>query len=69
MRPGNNNIEGTIQPITQGSNKEVDKKAQSDTSNFNEEMKQYAKLEEKRFRTMLDLCIKFRDFEDERLKI
>ena len=49
----------------------MDKRGHSDTqlNNFNDEMRQYAKMEEKRFRTMLDLLIKYRDFEDERLKI
>ena len=49
----------------------MDKRGHSDIqlNNFNDEMRQYAKMEEKRFRTMLDLLIKYRDFEDERLKI
>lgn len=36
---------------------------------FNDEKKQYAKIEEKRFRTMLDLLLKHRDWEEERLKV
>jgi hypothetical protein len=36
---------------------------------FNEEKKQYAKIEEQRFRSMLDLLLKFRDWEEERLKV
>ena len=36
---------------------------------FNEEKKQYAKIEEKRFRQMLDLLLKYRDWEEERLKV
>ena len=29
----------------------------------------YQKIEEKRFRSMLDLLIKFRDWEEERIKV
>ena len=36
---------------------------------FNEEKKQYAKIEEKRFQTMLDLLLKHREWEEERLKV
>jgi hypothetical protein len=38
-------------------------------SNFNEEKKLYSKIEEKRFRSMLDLLLKYRDWEEERLKV
>lgn len=38
-------------------------------STFNEEKKQYAKIEEKRLRAMLDLLLKYRDWEEERLKV
>lgn len=38
-------------------------------NNFNEEKKQYFKIEEKRFRSMLDLLLKYRDWEEERLKV
>ena len=34
-----------------------------------EEHKQYNKIEDKRFRSMLDLFLKFRDWEEERIKI
>jgi hypothetical protein len=36
---------------------------------FNEEKKLYFKIEEKRFRAMLDLLLKFRDWEEERIKV
>lgn len=36
---------------------------------FNEEKKLYAKIEEKRFRSMLDILLKYRDWEEERLKV
>lgn len=36
---------------------------------FNEEKKQYAKIEEKRFRQMLDLLLKHREWEEERIKV
>jgi len=32
-------------------------------------MKEYVKLEEKRFRSLLDLVLKFREYEEEKLKI
>lgn len=36
---------------------------------FVEETKQYQKFEEKRFRNMLDLILRFRDYEEEKLKL
>ena len=41
----------------------------SNMNNFIEEQKQYNKVEEKRFRCMLDLMLKYRDWEEERIKI
>ena len=38
-------------------------------STFAEEKKIYFKIEEKRFRAMLDMLLKYRELEEERLKI
>ena len=38
-------------------------------SHFLEEKKMYSKVEEKRFRAMLDLLLKFREWEEEKLKV
>ena len=51
------------------SSNQFGKKTNTINNNFIEEQKQYAKIEEKRFRSMLDLFIKFRDWEEERIKI
>ena len=41
----------------------------SNMNNFIEEQKQYNKVEEKRFRCLLDLMLKYREWEEERIKI
>ena len=38
-------------------------------NNFVEEQKNYFKIEEKRFKSMLDLMLKYRDWEEERIKM
>jgi len=49
--------------------KSRDRKAPTTGNHFDEEMRMYAKMEEKRFRAMLDIVLKFKEYEDEKLKV
>ena len=80
MRPGNNLFEGFLSlppqnsgavSITASSRKRipaVQGQGRFD-NNFEEETRTYGKLEEKRFRAMLDMLLKYREYEEEKMKI
>ena len=56
---------GDMTVLTMNNNKQ---KSQPN-NNFYEELKQYAKIEDKRMKQMLDLLLRYRDWEEEKIKI
>lgn len=45
------------------------KQKELQNNGFFDELKQYAKIEDKRMKQMLDLLLRYRDWEEEKLKI
>ena len=70
-RPGMGESSGPIVADVNDTSSAPNRKGSIDParSTFAEEKKVYLKIEEKRFRTMLDTLLKYREWEEERLKI
>ena len=51
------------------SNGQMMKKSSPGQADFFEDQRQYLKIEEKRFKSLLDLMLKYREWEEERIKL